>query len=278
MPTPICADAAALGWMSILVTIGVHVNYSHLARPLLQSCRNRQFVTHRPQVIELPACLSRQARCRRRHAFLTYVSTLLVVLCIVSDLLLHRRPCFHDSRLFWGLVDNATHSTVSLLAWTIASHVSMFPHRMVPEALCAVAAGSLLDADHFLAAHAISLRAATSLDARPWGHSVTFIIVVAAVAWMVLPAKFNQRGAALLFVCLTSHQLRDAFRRGLWFAPFGSTPALPYWLYLVLEVLVPVGVGSWLLRWSLRRCTPLNSTSSIAPEALDHGNSTTFIV
>ncbi|ETV78416.1 hypothetical protein, variant [Aphanomyces astaci] len=240
MPTPICADAAALGWMSILVTIGVHVNYSHLARPLLQSCRNRQFVTHRPQVIELPACLSRQARCRRRHAFLTYVSTLLVVLCIVSDLLLHR--------------------------------------RMVPEALCAVAAGSLLDADHFLAAHAISLRAATSLDARPWGHSVTFIIVVAAVAWMVLPAKFNQRGAALLFVCLTSHQLRDAFRRGLWFAPFGSTPALPYWLYLVLEVLVPVGVGSWLLRWSLRRCTPLNSTSSIAPEALDHGNSTTFIV
>ncbi|ETW05145.1 hypothetical protein H310_04153 [Aphanomyces invadans] len=130
----------------------------------------------------------------------------------------------------------------------MASHVSIHPHKMVSiaEAIAAVAVGSLLDADHFVAARAFSLRAATSLNDRPWGHSVTFIIAVALIAWKALPAPFNLRGAALLFVCLLSHQLRDSFRRGLWFAPLGSTPPLPYWVYLVLEVLVPLGVGTWL--------------------------------
>ena len=38
---------------------------------------------------------------------------------------------------------------------------------------------------------------------------------------------------ALVFaVAWMSHHMRDATRRGLWFAPLGSTPPLPRWVYL----------------------------------------------
>ena len=38
-----------------------------------------------------------------------------------------------------------------------------------------------------------------------------------------------------------SHHLRDADRRGVWFyAPFGSIPPLPYELYVLLVVLLPL--------------------------------------
>lgn len=39
-------------------------------------------------------------------------------------------------------------------------------------------------------------------------------------------------------VSIVSHHLRDADRRGIWCAPFGSTPAIPHKLYVVCVTLV----------------------------------------
>ena len=46
----------------------------------------------------------------------------------------------------------------------------------------------------------------------------------------------------MLAIAWGSHHLRDAQRRGLWFPPFGSTPAIPYLLYLLLEFMLPIFV------------------------------------
>jgi hypothetical protein len=51
----------------------------------------------------------------------------------------------------------------------------------------------------------------------------------------------NYRTGLLVSVSLFSHQLRDATRRGLWFWPMGSTPRIPYAIYLtMLCALVPL--------------------------------------
>ena len=43
----------------------------------------------------------------------------------------------------------------------------------------------------------------------------------------------------MFVVAVISHHLRDGNRRGLWFWPFGSTPPLPYWLYISCTVALP---------------------------------------
>ena len=44
----------------------------------------------------------------------------------------------------------------------------------------------------------------------------------------------------MLFVAWGSHHVRDAQRRGLWFPPFGSTPNIPYTMYLLTEFILPI--------------------------------------
>lgn len=43
----------------------------------------------------------------------------------------------------------------------------------------------------------------------------------------------------LIINAFVTHHLRDANRRGLWFAPFGSTRPIPDFLYIALVVVTP---------------------------------------
>ena len=49
---------------------------------------------------------------------------------------------------------------------------------------------------------------------------------------------------SLLFLSATlSHQLRDAIRRGIWFCHIGvSTSPIPFWVYLIMMVMLPLVV------------------------------------
>ena len=53
--------------------------------------------------------------------------------------------------------------------------------------------------------------------------------------------------SCLVFVAIFSHQLRDANRRGLWFSPVGSTPPIPYSLYILSIILLCVSIKYYLL-------------------------------
>ncbi|KAH9087720.1 hypothetical protein LEN26_019865 [Aphanomyces euteiches] len=208
--------------------------------------------------------MGRQIAMRWKIAYPCYLVMSLLTLCCVSDALLHRRPCYNNSRLFWGLVDNATHANVALISWSLAAFIAAPQFRLPTiEAVGALATGSLIDADHFLAAQALSLQAATSLQARPWGHSVTFVILLAILCGYMAPKSAKRKAMAFPMVCLLSHQLRDSFRRGLWFSPFGSTIPLPYPLYLILELILPLGFGIWLHERHLQEATNHGASSFI---------------
>ncbi|OQS05768.1 hypothetical protein THRCLA_02145, partial [Thraustotheca clavata] len=185
----------------------------------------------------------------QRKALCIILSLLLLGICILADFLLSRR-CWNEWRLLYGLMDNATHATVALLAWTLTC-LYTWKSSVVKsyEGIAALLTASLLDLDHFVAAAGLSFQAATSLNERPFGHAVVFIFLLALMAWLICKKELRVRAVAFILVCLLSHHLRDSFRRGLWIAPFiGSTPPLPYALYLLLEIALPWILGSW-WRW-----------------------------
>lgn len=106
--------------------------------------------------------------------------------------------------------------------------------------LCVAACGaaaSLLDVDHFLAAASLRLNDAMTLSTRPFGHAVLFVVTSVAIVRAVLPSS---DAWLLLAVAWGSHHLRDSIKRGLWLAPFGSTPRVPYPLYCALMAALPV--------------------------------------
>ena len=53
--------------------------------------------------------------------------------------------------------------------------------------------------------------------------------------------------SCLVFVAIFSHHLRDANRRGLWFSPVGSTPPIPYLIYILSIILLCVSIKYYLL-------------------------------
>jgi hypothetical protein len=104
-----------------------------------------------------------------------------------------------QSHLLTCLFDNFGHGLVALLVWTPNALVgpSIFSFGLlrfdilkryaIPlEILLAFIFGSILDLDHFIVGGALTLKAATTLRSRPFGHCLLFI-VLASVSLMSLP-------------------------------------------------------------------------------------------
>lgn len=107
--------------------------------------------------------------------------------------------------------------------------------------LGALLIGSLLDLDHFISANSFSLYDASHLGIhRPFGHALLFIIAASCIASVFF--QNGRRFGLVMFACLLSHQLRDSIRRGLWLYPFPSTNPVPYFVYLICLVMIPVMV------------------------------------
>lgn len=84
---------------------------------------------------------------------------------------------------------------------------------------------------------------------------MTFIAALALVVYKCSskqPSAIRARRVCFVVVTLLSHQLRDGMRLGLWFWPLGSTPAIQYLLYLVLEEVLPFAMGYWQNRVAIR--------------------------
>ncbi|DAZ99531.1 TPA: hypothetical protein N0F65_005403 [Lagenidium giganteum] len=206
-------------------------------------------------------CARRWARLRDFHAQALLTVTLVVV-CVIADSFLAQQSYLADAALFRHLVDSATHGCVAFCAWGIylfevrrrlrsfsrsnafvlCSTASSSERNVFLECAMAAVTACSLDIDHFIAAASFTVSGASHLNSRPFGHAVTFVVALLAVIWYCRATDATQRIMRVTFVgvALMSHQLRDAHRRGLWFWPLGSTPALPYAVYLALELALPV--------------------------------------
>ncbi|XP_019622820.1 PREDICTED: transmembrane protein 267-like [Branchiostoma belcheri] len=169
----------------------------------------------------------------------TISSVLLGGFCIAADRVLRLKPV-SDHALLRVITDNSAHGLVGLWSWGIVSGLRT-RHDVLHTLLCGLLA-SLVDTDHFIAARSFRLKDALSLPERPPFHATSLLLSTVFTMWILLKMMDWKALHILPWVCTVawlSHHIRDGTRRGLWFPPIGSSPPIPYWLYIGLIVLLP---------------------------------------
>ncbi|XP_078328982.1 transmembrane protein 267-like [Crassostrea virginica] len=168
-----------------------------------------------------------------------YESSLLLV-CLLGDYLPVKVSGNHGN-LWRALIDSLTHGGVGILSWAVLIQARNF-RDFWECGICGIVAMAI-DADHFIAAQSFSLKAALSLRSRPFLHSTTLTLMLCLILFITgytLNKGWIKLLSVMCFVAWTSHHVRDGSRRGLWFPPFGSTPLIPYKLYLTITLVLPL--------------------------------------
>jgi hypothetical protein len=145
-----------------------------------------------------------------------------------------------DTLLGHGLLAGAQYC---LAAWLGGAPLAQAQALGALAALASVG----MDGDHFVQAGRLSLRAALSLPARPFAHSLAFLLLaVAAAAAAAQRSLLPPWAPHLLAVALGGHQLRDSLKRGLWLGPTAASPSLPptpYALYWCVMAALPLALA-----------------------------------
>ncbi|KAL3280018.1 hypothetical protein HHI36_017526 [Cryptolaemus montrouzieri] len=171
-----------------------------------------------------------------------YAVGLIVAVSLLGDYLVSRN---HEKHALKAIFDNSTHFLIGGISWLIVCINTSFLQNHIEclfqILLCAVIA-SIIDVDHFISARSLSLKDATILKERPFLHCSTVPVVICACLfylgsyWRIVIWK---KISLIVFIAFSSHHIRDATRRGLWFAPIGSTAPIPYPVYIVLNCVIP---------------------------------------
>lgn len=168
---------------------------------------------------------------------------ILFTICISGDNMMSYLPLYLKSQHLNAILDNMVHGMVGFFSWAVVIGMQLKCKDILQCILCLLLA-CLVDVDHFLAAGSLRLKDALSLPARPPFHATTIIPVITAFLYiisMLFPVQSNIYLICFtFFIAWTSHHIRDSTRRGLWLPPFGSTPSLPYTLYICLILILPL--------------------------------------
>lgn len=164
----------------------------------------------------------------------------LLLTCLLGDFLPSRVSGIYGN-LWRALIDSLTHGSVAFFSWAVL--VQARNMRGFWESLICGLLGMVIDSDHFIAARSLSLQAALSLRSRPFLHSTTLTLALCVLLFLTghtLNKGWIKLLSVMCFLAWTSHHVRDGSRRGLWFPPIGSTPAIPYSIYVTLTCLMPL--------------------------------------
>ncbi|KAJ8985766.1 hypothetical protein NQ317_014419 [Molorchus minor] len=170
----------------------------------------------------------------------TYLTILLALVAIVGDYIVYHTKL----HFFQALFDNTTHALIGALSWfMVCLHFksSSAFYTLLEVAACAFVA-SLIDLDHFVAARSLNFEDATNLKQRPPLHCSTFPLVICLPLLMlsyVLYLPSLKRSILIVLTAFVSHHTRDATRRGFWLYPYGSTPPIPYGIYVLITCMIP---------------------------------------
>ncbi|KAK0173420.1 hypothetical protein PV328_006618 [Microctonus aethiopoides] len=171
-----------------------------------------------------------------------------------------------DDIVIRAICDNLTHGLVAGISWLLITVINQHSIiKNIPSIALCTAMSSLIDVDHFIEAQSWRLNAATNLERRPILHCTTIPILL----WSLLQhiSKIYESTKLsnfswILLISFLSHHIRDATRRGLWLAPFGSTKPIPYYLYIITDMILPHTVF-FLMNLSTNKITTHQDTLSI---------------
>lgn len=203
---------------------------------------------------------------------------LLLFICVTGDHLPRTKTVSQWIDRYYGLraiLDNLVHGLVGFVSWAVVIELdlSYVFSPIVPSSteegspsassfkifiamhefnahliacLFSMILAMVVDVDHFIMARSWRLKDAVSLSGRPPFHCTT-VIPVAVCFSLLMSYHIRRRSVchcasfSLLFITAwLSHHIRDAHRHGLWFWPLGSTPPLPYFVYISGILLLPL--------------------------------------
>uniref|UniRef100_A0A182XD02 Transmembrane protein 267 n=1 Tax=Anopheles quadriannulatus TaxID=34691 RepID=A0A182XD02_ANOQN len=168
---------------------------------------------------------------------------ILCCVCVIGDKL---SESAQKPALVRACIDNATHAFIGCIVAELV--LFNFKHQLTRQEYCwllfvATIISSCIDLDHFIEAKSFRLQDATNLDRRPFLHNSTICVVIVILFILTKRASNQLRMLiAMAFVAFSTHHLRDATRRGIWFkSPFqdSSSPAVPYVLYIAYVNIIP---------------------------------------
>ncbi|XP_015123638.1 transmembrane protein 267 [Diachasma alloeum] len=142
-----------------------------------------------------------------------------------------------------AVVDNVTHALIAGVSWALLTLLlnDAIIKNLIEIVSCTLIS-SLIDMDHFIQARSWKLSDATRLSKRPFLHATTVPIILWTLMLLTSKVSNNVRMehySWIILMSFLSHHIRDATRRGLWFAPFGSTRPIPYNVYNAVIILLP---------------------------------------
>lgn len=168
----------------------------------------------------------------RRAALLVYAPVMLLIFAgfdyvIESETLLPRQVR--------AIADGFVHGSVALLLLLPLRLFCRWPTSVV---LFGAIVAMAIDVDHFIAAGSLRVMDAISLPGRPLTHSLPFALLMAGLAYGVSRRHWP---AAVVFVALCSHVLRDATSGGTPLLLYAQV-SIPWWSYAVACLLMLFGM------------------------------------
>ncbi|CAH1801409.1 unnamed protein product [Owenia fusiformis] len=185
--------------------------------------------------------------------YLVIYELMLWTVCLVGDNFLPTLNIIKDHIWAKALADSATHGAIGALSWAVCVDLDFRNNYKVLECILAGFLSCAIDLDHFIAAGSFQLKDALSLTNRPVFHDTTIIPAIALLLYFVCYNLNRFYSLPLIFtIAWLSHHLRDGTRRGLWVRPFGSTPPIPYVVYVILVMLLPVTCRIFMTIYGMR--------------------------
>lgn len=200
------------------------------------------------------------------------------------------------SSFYRVLIDSLCHQIIGILTYLSYSYLVSFKSEnylmkidrfklnipsYVINILLSQFFSCVLDLDHFVAAKSFKLYDATHLSSRPFGHAISFILLVYFLLygierlisrshitqWTLTetlrdieerhPVDFSSceiesistsKGkiatSTIYLLSSLTHVIRDSSRRGLWLICSWKSPSVPYGIHILLLCLLPYAIYS----------------------------------
>ncbi|XP_045488951.1 transmembrane protein 267 [Pieris rapae] len=149
--------------------------------------------------------------------------------------------------IFRAVIDNFVHASIGTLsALLFFIYVERSRQAWIYNIILCTIVSSLIDVDHFIVAKSIHYKDLTNLKYRGFLHctSLWFIITTILLIYSYIFRKNNIYVLSyMLILAYTSHHIRDGNRRGLCVYPFGHTPPIHKYVYVLLLGILPIIFG-----------------------------------
>ncbi|KAJ0184336.1 hypothetical protein K1T71_000759 [Dendrolimus kikuchii] len=169
------------------------------------------------------------------------LSILLLILTICGDYIVFKSK-YSDSQLFRGFADSLVHASIGCV-----SAITFFSNGLnIPLSSCicnvsiCTVLSSFIDVDHFIVARTFNFKEFVSK--RGIFHCTSFCLLITGILYIIYYNTRNPNILLLKFMFLiaySSHHIRDSNRRGLWLYPYGHTPAIDYYLSVIIICILP---------------------------------------